>query len=73
MRWADLRPVDVDKKIQAIQSLAYEALCMKSGAQSRNAVIVDGYQCQLTSGKLEFSPGFNRNGKLAGNTLEVFR
>ena len=65
------RPVDVDKKIQAIQSLAYEALCMKSGAQSRNAVIVDGYQCQLTSGKLEFSPGFNRNGKLAGNTLEV--
>lgn len=65
------RAVDVDRKVRNIQLAAYDCLCMIGGHTSNFTVATDGYDCNIVANKIIISPGWNRNGKLAGNALEV--
>lgn len=65
------RAVDVERKVRNIQLAAYDCMCMMGGHASNFTVATDGYDCNIVSNKIIISPGWNRNGKLAGNALEV--
>lgn len=65
------RATDVPRRVASEHMAAYDCFCMMSGAGSENTITTDGYLPTLTGKHIKIIPGFNRNGKLAGNTLEM--
>lgn len=63
---------DVGSRLRTLMSCAYDCFAMNSGPASKHTVSAEGYHCQINGQRFIISPGFTKNGKLAGNTLELF-